>query len=112
MNIEILILFALSTIGLSHIIVDGSIMEWFRTFVKYITAKIGVPSIGGVVDCYLCCGTWCGFLMGGIWISNNPYQIFACGCAGGFLANLAAVVLNWLEAATIVNLPNDDNHES
>jgi len=112
MNIETLILFALSSIGLSHIIVDGSIMEWFRKLVKSITAKIGLPSMGGVVDCYLCCGTWCGFLMGAIWISQNPLQIFACGCAGGFLANFAAVILNWLEAATIVNLPNDENHES
>jgi hypothetical protein len=112
MSIENLILFALSTIGMAHIIVDGSIMEWFRTLVKYLTAKIGVPSLGGVVDCYLCCGTWCGFLMGAIWISHIPFQIFACGCAGGFLANLAAVALNWIEAATIVNLPNDNNHES
>jgi hypothetical protein len=112
MSIETLILFALSTIGMAHIIVDGSIMEWFRTEVKSFATENGVPSLGGVVDCYLCCGTWCGFLMGAIWISYNPFQIFACGCAGGFLANLAAVVLNWLEAATIVNLPNDEKHES
>lgn len=109
MNIETLILFALSTIGMAHIIVDGSIMEWFRKFMKSTTIKMGVPSLGGVVDCYLCCGTWCGFLMGLIWVSYNPFQIFACGCAGGFLANFAAVFLNWIEAATIVNLPGDNN---
>ena len=108
MNTENLILYILSTIGMAHIIVDASIMEWFRTFVKSKSAKIGIPHFGGVVDCYLCCGTWCGFLMGAIWVSYNPFQIFACGCAGGFLANLAAVSLNWLEAATIVNLPNDE----
>lgn len=109
MNIESLILFALSTIGMSHIIVDGSIMQWFRDFVKWSTAKIGAPGLGGVVDCYLCCGTWCGFLMGLIWLTTSPFQIFACGCAGGFLANVAAVFLNWIEAATIVNLPNNNN---
>lgn len=107
-----LIMFVLSVIGASHIIVDGSIMEQFRGLVKSTTTKIGVPSLGGVVDCYLCCGTWCGFLMGAIWISFNPFQIIACGCAGGFLANFAAVVINWLEAATMVNLPSEDNHES
>lgn len=108
MNTENLILYVLSTIGMAHIIVDSSIMASFRTFVKSISTKIGFSSFGGVVDCYLCCGTWCGFLMGAIWLSHNPFQIFACGCAGGFLANLAAVILNWLEAATIVNLPNDE----
>jgi hypothetical protein len=109
MNTGNLILYVLSTIGMAHIIVDASITASFREFVKSMSTKIGVPSFGGVVDCYLCCGTWCGFLMGAIWLSHNPFQILACGCAGGFLANLGAVFLNWLEAATIVNLPNDDN---
>ena len=109
MNIETLILFVLSTIGMAHIIVDGSIMQWFRDFVKWSTALIRWPSLGGVVDCYLCCGTWCGFLMGWIWFGPTYWQIFACGCAGGFLSNMAAVVLNWVEAATIVNLPPEDH---
>jgi hypothetical protein len=52
--------------------------------------------------------------MGAIWIAHpwyNPLQIFACGCAGGFLANFAAVVLNLIEAATIVNLPDEEKKE-
>lgn len=119
-----LVLFILSTIGMAHIIIDGAIMEWFRNFVKYISLKIDQflmnrfknkkftgLNLGSVVDCYLCCGTWCGFLMGIAWISVNPLQIFACGCAGGFLANLGAVLLNWIEAATIVNLPQDQNND-
>lgn len=101
------IMFILSTIGMSHIIVDSVIMEWFRVFVKSKSIKLGIPGFGGVVDCYLCCGTWCGFLMGLIWLSYNPFQVLACGCAGGFISNFAAVMLNWLEAATIVNLPNE-----
>lgn len=111
MNVVTLLLFVLSTIGMTHIIVDGSIMQWFRDLVKKGSEKIGIPSFGGVVDCYLCCGTWCGFVMGLIWVSTNPFQVFACGCAGGFLANLAAVIMNWIEAATIVNLPDDNKHE-
>lgn len=109
MNIDNLFLFVVSTIGMAHIIVDSSIMEFFRNFVKYATEKIGIPSFGGVVDCYLCCGTWCGFFMGAIWMSFNPFEVFSCGCAGGFLANFAAVMLNWIESSTIVNLPSDKN---
>lgn len=104
-----LVLFILSTIGMTHIIVDGSIMQWFRDWMKQASTSLGAPSLGSIVDCYLCCGTWCGFLMGYIWITSNPMQIFACGCASGFLANLAAILMNWVEAASIVNFPGDDN---
>jgi len=111
MQVIELIMFVLSTIGMCHIIVDGSIMEWFRVLTKNVATKLNFSKLGGIVDCYLCCGTWCGFLMGFIWLTDNPFQIFACGCAGGFLSNLAAVFLNWIESATIVNLPgSDDEH--
>lgn len=106
-SFEALILFIISTIGMTHIIVDGTIMGWFRDLVKNVANRIKRPVLGGVVDCYLCCGAWCGFLMGFVWISSNPLQIFGCGCAGGFLAHFAAVLLNWMEAATIVNLPSE-----
>ena len=109
MNFSTLFLFVMSTIGMSHIIVDGSILAWFRDLVKDVAVKIKIPKLGGVVDCYLCCGTWCGFFMGWVWLSQNPWEIFACGCAGGFLSNFAAVILNWLEAATIVNLPSEEH---
>lgn len=143
-------MFVLATIGMAHIIVDGSILEKFRQFVKDYSAKVqqassfvkmilsgvvlgavaiyafkfgfvGIPyflallglcvlwlDFGGVVDCYLCSGTWAGFLMGYIWLTNDPAQIFACGCAGGFISNLAAMILNWIEALTIVNLPPEN----
>lgn len=93
---------------MTHIIVDGSIMEKFRELIKTLAFRIKAPTLGGIVDCYLCAGTWCGFLMGYIWISNEPLKIFACGCAGGFLANLAAAIINLIEASTIMKLPDDE----
>jgi len=107
-----LVLFVLSVVGMTLIVVDGSILQKFRDFVKYLSNKMKMPSLGTIVDCYLCSGTWCGFLMGFVWISSNPLKIFACGCAGAFLANSAAILLNWVESATIVNLPNSENNES
>lgn len=110
MTFEILIMFVLSTIGMTHIIVDSSIMEPFRNFLKSFTTRLKIPKFGEVVDCYLCTGVWCGFLMGLIFISSNIFVIFACGCAGGFLSNLAAALLNLIEAKTIINFP-EDKHE-
>lgn len=103
-----LIIYILSTIGMTHIIVDGSIMEGFRSIFKKITNRLKLTTLSGLVDCYLCAGTWCGFLMGYIWISKTPLEVFACGCAGGFLANFAAALINWIEASTLVNLPDKD----
>ena len=108
-------MYCLSTIGMCHIIVDGSILQWFRDLVKSISEKLRIPHLGNVVDCYLCCGTWCGFLMGWVWLVSagdcstiiSWLKIFGCGCAGGFLSNSAAVWLNYLEANTIVSMPEE-----
>lgn len=109
MTTQAIVMFVLSTIGMTHIIVDGSIFEKFRESVKKIAKICKMPKLGSVVDCYLCCGTWCGFLMGFIWLTYDPFRIFACGCAGGFLANFGTVLLNWIEASTLVNLPEDSH---
>jgi len=103
-----LLMFILSTIGLTHLIVDGSIFEGLRAFIRSTSSRLKVEHLGRIVDCHLCAGTWCGFFMGYVWISKDPVEVFACGCAGAFLANFGASVINWLEAATIVNLPQDE----
>jgi len=103
-----LAMFVLSSIGMTHLIVDGSIFEGLRSFIRNTSVKINLEHLGRIVDCHLCAGTWCGFFMGYVWISKDPIEVFACGCAGGFLANLAATFINWLEASTIVNLSEDE----
>lgn len=104
-------MFVLSTIGMCHVIVDGSIMQWFRDLVKKVSQMIKMPKLGGVVDCYLCCGTWCGFFMGYVWLTSSLLEIFACGFAGAFVSSLAAFIINWIEASTIVNLPSEVSDE-
>jgi hypothetical protein len=46
--------------------------------------------------------------MGYVWITDEPLKVFACGCAGGFIANLGASVLNLIEASTIVRLSENE----
>ena len=117
MNVLDVVLFILSTIGMSHIIVDAGIMEWFRNFIKWGANKLKIPSFGSVVDCYLCCGTWCGFFMGLIWISHNPFKVLACGFIGGFMSNFAIILNNLLESITLANYSDhgsekEDKNES
>lgn len=106
------VLFCLATIGMSHIIVDGSIFESFRSFVKKYSEKFKVAYFGTLVECYMCSGTWCGFLMGYIFVSNDYFKIFGCGCAGGFISNFAAIIINYFESLTIVNLPDGTESKS
>ena len=91
------LLFILATIGMSHIVVDSSLFAPVR---EWLGKKI--PFIGKIMDCYQCSGTWCGFVMGALLISYDPIIIFACGCAGSFLSNFAAMVMNYIEAKSIV----------
>lgn len=106
------ILFFMATVGMSHIVVDGSIFEGFRSWIKSNSEKYKVPYLGTVFECYMCSGTWCGFLMGYIWISDDILKIFACGCAGGFISNFAAILINYFESLTIVNLPDSNINKS
>lgn len=100
------ILFILASIGSTHIVVDGAIFAPIRDWMK----RTLPTKLSSIVDCYLCAGFYMGCLSGFCAFSHiSLQQIFACGCAGGFLANFAAVVLNWLESATIVNLPDQLN---
>lgn len=99
-----LFMFLLSTAGMSHIIVDSSLLETFRINFKKLMVLIKKDYLGNLVDCYMCSGTWTGFLMGYIWISEDPLKIFACGCAGGLISSLFSNITNLLESLTIVNL--------
>lgn len=119
MDICSILMFVLSTVGMCHVIVDGSILQGFRNLVKSAAKAIRLDHLGVIVDCYLCAGTWCGFLMGWVWIvSGNAHEmvpkvleVFGCGMAGGFMSNAAAVALNWVEANTLVHIPEESGSD-
>lgn len=50
-----------------------------------------------LLNCHQCTGFWGGAILGGLLLNSNPVTIFASGCAGSFLAVLAAFVLDYLE---------------
>jgi hypothetical protein len=113
MKMQEFFMFLISTIGMCHIIVDSSLLSGFRESFKKYCDMMKLPKIGEIVECYMCCGTWCGFFMGFIWMDKTYdldffLKIFASGCAGGFISNFAAMILNWIEAATIVNMPDSN----
>jgi uncharacterized membrane protein YfcA len=91
------VLFILASIGMTHIIIDGSIFSSLRYWIKNNLPE----KIAKLFECYMCLGFWCGMIIGAGIVSQNPVQIFACGCAGSLLSQLTAIILNLLEAAII-----------
>lgn len=87
-----LVLFLLGVIGLTHIIVDGEISAPVHQWIKP-----RLPMVARVMDCYQCCGFWCGVALGPMLLSYNPLVVFAAGCAGSFLAQFGWLVLDSLE---------------
>lgn len=127
MTIVDIILFALTTIGLTQLIVESSIFDPIRRtiywllvvkFVEFVQKRIGMnvenlksymEHIYSMFECHQCAGTWCGFLCGYVFLETG-WEILLYGAAGGFLARFTAFVITYLEAQSTVIL-KDSNYE-
>jgi len=97
------IVFLLMTIGMTHIIIDGSI---FNTPRNWIFSK-NIKWLNELLSCYMCVSThvsW--FLCIFVWnpLSLPWYQsIIVCAFAGSFASVLGASLINFL------NIPYGQN---
>jgi hypothetical protein len=87
-------LFILAVIGMTHIVVDSEIMEPVETWAEdWLPSKLHYA----LFNCYQCSGFWCGVMLGLLIVSFNPFVVFACGCAGSFLADFSETIFQSLE---------------
>lgn len=91
-----LLIFIFGVVGITHIVVDSTIFEPFRTAVKE-----HFPLLHKLLTCYQCIGFWCGVFFGlpyyyslGLW---NIFFIFLYGGVGSFFSVLFAYILNLLD---------------
>lgn len=101
------LLFAVATIGLTHIIVDSTLFEPIRSKLKDVLHS----KVYKVFECYQCAGTWCGFITGLALVSKDISTILMCGFAGSFLAMWGARYLDYLEAKSYLLIDDDDKQE-
>jgi hypothetical protein len=103
-----LILFVLATIGLTSIMVSGTIMSPVRTFLKNkLPARVYE-----VFDCYQCMGTWCGFVCGILTLSDYWLGlVLLYGFAGSFVANVGCTIFDMILMRTALPLPDDTEHQ-
>lgn len=96
-----LILFVLATIGLTNILIYGSILDGLRAKIFEILPE----KVSKVLTCYQCTGFWSGLFCGFTLLTHNFFGVLMCGFAGSFVSHLAAIVVEYLEANSMVNLP-------
>lgn len=96
-----LIIFLFACVGMTHIIIDGTIFNTLRLYLKNNTPEF----FHSLFECYMCSGFWCGVILGRLVISDNFFIVFACGCASSMLSHLHANILNVLESIVIKNNP-------
>ena len=89
------LLFVLSTIGLTHIITHGKIFDYPR---DWIAGQSQLSWISDMIECYQCCGFWCGLLLGALIFPFSIITILACGFASSFLAVWASIYLDYLDS--------------
>ena len=89
-------LFVLAVIGLTHILIDSEIMAPMDERARaWLPAKVH----HGLFECYQCSGFWCGVLLGFLLIGASPATLFACGCAGSFVADISESLFKYLESS-------------
>lgn len=115
-----LIITLLAAVGLSHIIVDSSLLSKLRGWLikKYSEKR---PWIIELITCYQCTGFWTGALMGLLlqpiiwhvilfnvkiydslfWVFDFLLTPFIIGCATSYLSMAGAALLNWLDAPSM-----------
>ena len=89
------ILFVFGSMGLTHILVDSSLMEPLRKWLRsFLPAKLGEA-----LGCHQCIGFWSG-LFCGLLITCSPLLLLLLGFSGSWFGMVSDTVLSWLESQT------------
>lgn len=86
-----MIFFILASVGLTYILVDGSIFRSLRNWLVSTPEGTIWNFFGKIINCHQCCGTWAGWLMGWLFFSHWYEWIGA-----GFITSLLAMTLNYI----------------
>jgi hypothetical protein len=103
-----MILFVLSTIGLTNVLVHGAIFDDQHLKVKsWIKSRLGKYS--DLLDCYECTGWWAGLIMGLTLVSHHFTIFIPCAFAGAMLGNLYSLLTMYIESNTAYEVSEDSD---
>lgn len=93
-----LIIFILSTVGLSNILVHGSILNYIKIRKKSIRQWLSHWEWSeSLFSCYECTGTWAGFICGAL-IFDPWYYFLLYGFAGGVLSSWNNLLFEYINS--------------
>lgn len=117
-----LLLFFLAAIGLTCIVVDGKIFlpirnffaadfwdSWHKHFKNnrhlwgLLIITFLAKRINDIITCHQCAGFWCGLFCGLLCDMN----LLLAGFSGSFLSMFFALLMNLIEARTIITLDDE-----
>jgi hypothetical protein len=114
-----LLLFVLAAVGMTHIVVDGTIFDPVRTWAEK-PIKWTIPfkrffdwvktKLSNIMGCHQCCGFWCGVVVALIFLTYNPLMLLLYGCASSIMSMWARGYLDSLEAQTVLLTEDLDEH--
>lgn len=125
----IFFLFALSTLGMTRIMVDGSIFNKPRKWLEQLgdldvnvechpwcqKLRRFIRSFGraatSALECHQCTGFWCGMFCGFLLLSHKLVIVFVCACAGSYISMLAHAVENLIYSRTTYDLSDDEGSD-
>lgn len=106
-----LFLFVLATIGLTNVLVHGSILDENHLKIRpWIQARLG--RFGDLLSCYECAGWWSGLIMGLTLISYHPAIFIPCAFAGSAIGHFYTSITNLIDSNTSYEIAGDDHEQS
>lgn len=101
------IVFCMSVIGLTNILLESSLFTPVRDYLK---SKLS-SKVYEVFECHQCMGTWVGFLIGSILLDYHLFLFY--GFAGSFLASsynrIFILAEEYVLTQTEINVDIDNN---
>lgn len=102
MDFAYFVFFVLACVGMCHIIVDSSVMQWFRNIVHWVSHKFGWQWPVDLISCYQCTGFWCGVLLGALMLPAGSllawyWQMLVGGMVSSYMSMIGAATLNYLD---------------
>lgn len=104
------IMFCLATIGLTNILVHGSILNLIKIFGRSIRGWMQFSEWSKTLfECYECTGFWAGMVCGYLFMYQQWYLVLMCGFAGSVIAQTYTDAIYWLRSNISYEVGNDSH---
>ncbi len=104
------LLFAVSTIGLTNIMVHGAIFDEHHLGVKSWLQK-NLGKFSDLLDCYECTGWWSGLITGMALLSFHPFVFIPCAFAGAALGHAYQLVIDLINHVIGYEIYSEENSD-